>query len=438
MLPLLFAGLGLMAWAAVPQPAHALSADKPVAADSSPVWQVSLQPWLASITAANPGVRARRHEAESLGRYAEAADALPDPMISIGAQSIPTDFDLAGEMMTQLPVVSLRQVIPYPGKLFSRRELGQARARVAEVRTQAMAEARALELSVAAFRMARLREEMEAVSTTLSWMRLLSRSADTQYRVGRGLGQDADQIRVELGRLEAESSRLRAALAEARADWLRILGEAAPETLAFEDEPWTPPADFVTTVTKNNPGVAVARALVRVAERRLDLEKSDYGPEFNIELGYGARPEGRTDFLSARVGFTVPLWAPWSQQPEVDGARLEQKSAEVGVEDAALEASAMFSRVVAEHEEALTRRNLYRRQVLPNAARARESSQGAYDAGAADIFVPIEAIRRELVLKREYAAIEAERRSAEARMLALAGRLSAYRPAETVLEEEAR
>lgn len=391
---------------------------------SAPDWWTALQPYLVTIPARNPGTAALSERAQGTRRAASAAAALPDPMVVVGVQSVPTDGSFDREPMTQAPVIGVSQKIPYPGKLAARAAVTRADAVVLDQHSRAQAELRGFELVAASFTAVQLREERAFVQETIEWFELLANSAQARYRAGRGLGQDVDQIRVDIGRLRAEESRLAAAIVAAESEWQRILGVPMPSHLAFErGRPWFPQSDITDVIAEANPAYRVAVERLLATSERLREARSLYGPDFSIEFSYGVRQDDRQDFLSGRVGVSVPLWAPWSQRARVEGARQAVVAAELEQTDARLSAAAKLDAALASLGDAQRRELLYVRVILPDAEAARGSAAGAYEAGAVDIFVPIEATRRELTSRREFVGVVAARRVAEARIFVLAGHL---------------
>lgn len=401
----------------------------PAFAGSVPDWVRQLWPAFERIGTHNPGVGAQAEQAAAVRRAATAAGALPDPMLGLGMQAVPMDGSLTREPMTQAPVVTLQQAIPFPGRLRASAAAMRADGDEVDARRRLQIEARALDLAMAAIEAAQVAAEQALVRETLDWMQLLARSAEVRYVSGRGLRQDVEQVRVELGRLQAEQSRLGAMLAGAESGWRAVLGSVPMPRLSqvSADAParaWAPPDEVTAWALTANPDLQLQQRRRDVAEARLREARQRYAPDLVLELGYGVRHEDRQDFVSGRLAVSVPVWAAWSQRARVEGTQRNLAATDLERADVRQRVEARLDGGLAAWRDADHRRFLYETSVLPDARSARLSAAAAYESGHADIFAPIEAIRRELQSRREYARVVAEQRMAEARLLALAGRLA--------------
>ncbi|RMF16188.1 MAG: hypothetical protein D6761_06680 [Candidatus Dadabacteria bacterium] len=109
---------------------------------------------------------------------------------------------------------------------------------------------------------------------------------------------------------------------------------------------------------------------------------------------------------------------------------------EAELDDLRLALRATTDRLLATHRDLARREAIYTGSILGDARFARTSARAAYEGGAADVFVPIEATARYLRAEREYASLVAMRRSVEARLLALSGTLAPVRTRPTPSEDQ--
>lgn len=394
-----------------------------VAAEPLPAWHEVLAPALAAAAANDAATAVRVAETDAARFKARAAYAPPDPVILLAVQALPTDLDATGEAMTQVPLVAVSQTLPWWRKLDARAAVQEARAAALAAEAVELAEARALAAVAAAFTLEQLRVERAALEESLLWLSLLLESAAARYGAGSGLAADVERLRVALGRMQASALQLTAATAAAHAEW-HYLTAAAPLPNLVDAPDWHPPAAWATAVSAAAPQLAVVRARAQAAAAAQREARAGYGPDLMLELGYGVRHADRRDFFHAKLGLSLPLWAPWSQAPRLEAAAAAAAAADLRVVDTDRAVRAAWARWLATHAAAAARERLYREAILPAAATARDSAVNAYRSGAADLNTALDAVGREIDVRREAARTTAERRLAEAQLLAWMGRLA--------------
>jgi len=393
-----------------------------------PPWYAALAPYLTRVDTEHAGTAAAQAQAQARRAAARADTALPDPTLQVSVQSLPTNFDFDQANMTQAPLVSLRQQLPSLRQRRARRRAVGADADVHQAEAFETAEAAALTLAVAIFLEQQLRMEVEAVTAIRRWFTLLLESAQSDYRGGGGGGHDVAQIRVERAQLADELDRLQADLATARSRWRQILNVHATRLPVLPvTSAWQPSGIAVTTDVTTAPTVAIQRAQQAAAAQRIQAAKRSFGPDFGIEIGYGARHGDRRDFLTGRFAVSLPVWARQSQKPRIAAARRNEAAAEFARLDAERRTRARREALLVRHEQTTTRQRRYQSEILTAAETARRAAHDAYAAGEHDIFAVIDATRRALQVERDFARVVAERRRIEAELLALAGRL--HKPA---------
>lgn len=379
---------------------------------------LSLDTVLARV-ARHPEPRKWALRAEAKDAAARGAGAWMAPELGVGGAELPYP-GLAGGMAPGDPslMLSVRQMIPGPGKTTSRRSYRQslaapdrAEGRWAEARLAAEARSQYARLAVAARRLAVV-SEAEAV------MSLMLEVAEIRFR-----RRQADLSAV----LEAR----------ARKDELRAMG-AAEAAMGRQAEtalarlmgmPGHPPfrADTALALRPMDDGAAPGPA------RRADRERMDAEIRA-MELGLAAmRREGRPDFglqfdhmdmlgmgrrFSVMAMMTLPP-APWSSgMAKADAAAMEK---DIGAMRADREAMALMAgRMAAEMRLMLAAEAgqyaLYAGEIAPARRKSLEAALAAYQEGSGELFRVLDAwdrwlmarmrawdhLERALVLEAEY------------------------------------
>lgn len=212
-----------------------LAAQEPSAALARP----GLRMYVQEVFAQNAGLRASRDAQSAAIERVPPAGALPDPMVMLGAISIPIpSFDFDAEPMTQVPV-GLQQRFPFPGKQRAATASARADSAVAGTVVVAFEAELATNAARAYYRYA---EASTALSVWQERVALANRTVEvTQSRYATGAVPQTDLLRARLRRaeLEAERRRLEAGLTGALAQ-LNALREAA-DPLCLRCRWWTRP-----------------------------------------------------------------------------------------------------------------------------------------------------------------------------------------------------
>ncbi|MEA3411220.1 MAG: TolC family protein, partial [Pseudomonadota bacterium] len=278
----------------------------------------------------NPGLSEVQARAAAAAAIPSQEGALPDPSISFNALNLPVDtFDLGQEAMTQLQL-AVSQSFPFPGKLSLKEAAAQFDADalvngVDEARLQLVREVRA-----AWWRIFYLDRSIEIVDRNLDLLKEFVEIARTKYAVGEGLQQDVLLAQVERSQLKDRRITLRAARRGQVATLNALLDRQAGLAVRLPGKvdtrlPETPSAETLFELAdQSRPLLARRENELRAAATRVDVAERDRLPDFTVGAGYGFRngdnPDGtaRADFLSLRLGMTVPLYSGRKQARAVD------------------------------------------------------------------------------------------------------------------------
>ncbi|MCK9537754.1 TolC family protein [Dokdonella sp.] len=253
------------------------------------------------------------------------ADALPDPRLGFGIQSLPVGgphaWSLTEDGMT-MRQVGITQDLPSRAKRQARRE--SAEARVAEAEAESIATV--LDVQRAAARAwidlwaaSRERELLEALREESA----LSLAA-TRARLSGGGGSASDVLAVRASDLEL-ANRLDAAAArieQARARLARWLGESIPPRVAEPPDFATPPAEeavLVERLDQQGPLLAWA-AREAAAEAAVELARAEKNPDWSIGGGFAKRGAGDSNVIWMEVSVALPLF-PGNRQDRGISAR---------------------------------------------------------------------------------------------------------------------
>ncbi|WP_461210957.1 TolC family protein [Desulfocurvus sp. DL9XJH121] len=401
----------------------------------------------------NQDLLALEDQVRALREEAPFAGSLPDPGFSLGLSNVPVDsFELDQEAMTQKQI-GVSQQMPWFGTLGLAEKAAVLKADVQDRLVRAKRLELARQVAEAWYDLGFTARSLKVNAQLQAMVGQMLRVAETRYATGKGLQQDILSGQVRLSELldeQADLERKRRVLADRinallnREDLVDVEPPVLPED--EEGEPLAA-ATLATGALRLNPVVLSRRTAVDKAALDVDLARKDYYPDMNFRLGYGQRDEDpstgrdRSDFVSASVTFSIPLWQATRQDSKLAAAQSRLSSARRSLAALERELPHRIDALVAEIATARENRRLFDTALTKQAEQAADSSLAAYSVGRVGFDSMVEA-RLRLVrfeLRSEQYGFEARKMMARleetlggpvAAALAVA-RASAPRPPDT-------
>jgi outer membrane protein TolC len=310
---------------------------KTAAAQQSVLEAPGLRAYVAEVLTKNAGYHAAATQLRAAARRIAPAGALPDPMVSAGAMSVPApSFDLGAEDMTQVPTIMLQQHFPFPGKQGAQTAVARADSALADAGYQAVEAALVAAAARAYYTLAYARSALEVWRGRTDLANQAIAISQVRYETGAAAQTDLLRARLRRAELEEERRRLEAELtaAAAHVDALRagpgdsvatprLAARPVSELFQLYTEPVPPDSPLSQQLTMRNPALRAGAAEVERAARTERVFAIAARPDFTIGVQSGFRTQGREPFLTAQVGVSVPLWASRKQSPAAAAARLE-------------------------------------------------------------------------------------------------------------------
>ena len=359
------------------------------------------------------------------------AGALEDPRFAYEASNIPTgDFDFNSTPLSGHQL-GLRQKLPYPGLLSSRKNAAekQAEASAFLVDDQRFLVDGAVEMAWAELSFSQ--RALDITNRNVSLLRQLSATAESRYRVGSGLQLDVLRAQVELTALLQEQLGRNEAIERAEAQLVELLDLPAethfPRTSELRLAADRPMLDAVLgTLEERNARLAAARKNVEAARARIKAAEIEGLPDIDLGIGYRVRKSvpGDTvdgdDFVSAGLTIRLPVnRSKWRARVSEQRALLRRTEADLRAVRAELvsrtrQAHAELTR--ASSEEALLETGL-----VPQARQSLESSRSAYKVGRIEFLSLLDSQVRLLDAELRLVRARTDKRRAFAALEAAAG-----------------
>lgn len=395
--------------------AIAAAAAEPTAGDS-----LDLAALVREALAVNPDAAAARELWRAAEARVPAAGALDDPVLELMLDEQPVRGDGSGSRE-----VSLSQMVPFPGK----RGLMTAEARrMAEAEREMardMARAVVTEVKEAYWRLYMLESQLATMRDSRLALEDAIDATRARYEAGIAGQQDLLLAKVEAGELDAAIRTAEEQAKAARAQLNLAIGRDASTPLGRPGSPALSPfaatrEDVVAAARSDRPSVRAKEREVASAEAAHRLARIAYRPDFMLSAGYMDMPD-EIDQWRAAVALTLPVWKWRKQNAEARAAgrravaAREALDAEKNRVEAAVEER--FARVTAERDVVA----LYEREILPAADLAYRSARANYLAGKETFLVLLEAVRKNLDLRKMYYEFFADTEMQLARLEEAAG-----------------
>jgi outer membrane protein, heavy metal efflux system len=339
------------------------------------------------------------------------AGALPNPSLELMLQDASFPKYTVGTAEMSMIGPEVRQALPFPGKREARRDAARAEAAIRvdeldQVRRQLVAEVRSLYGKLYA-----LDQERTALSAARELLDMLAATAATRYSVGQVEQEAVIKAQLEVSRLEERSDDLDAERAKLVAALNRVLDQPGATPLGRVTA--LPPVDvparpWEDTVLASAAEVAVRRAAVTAAERRLSLARLDLKPDFTTGAAVGLRG-GFDPVVTLRFGIELPFWRREKQQPMIRGAEHELAMAQAELRDAEAAVRAEAARLAAEWQRSEKQIQRYQQAIVPQTSAAIDTARASYLAGRGDFLTVVDDFSRWLDARVQLASREAER-----------------------------
>jgi outer membrane protein, heavy metal efflux system len=346
----------------------------------------------------NPMLQASEAAVQAVAAQERSARLPPDPQFQLGVMnaSLPgLRTDMPGAMA---PSVQVMQMVPFPGKLslsgkIARQSTAMADAVAAETAWEVRAHA-----AMAVFEIYQIDRQIEVMRETLELLRNFEQVAKAMYVSGEGRQSDVLRASVEVVRMDAEIARMTAMRISATARLNAVLDRPAGTSvaaLAFPPLPLTlPPADELRGWAGETRPLLVRSGIgVEQAGTRRSLARLELWPDLTVGVQYGQRPSdmGTERMGSLMLGVSLPVFAGRRQMQMRNEAAAMERMNQAELTDARARVNARIGELLAELDRARTLVDLYRTEVLPQAAANVSSSFSSYRVGTVDFMTLVDA-----------------------------------------------
>lgn len=375
-----------------------------------------------------PGLEAYDYAAAAAREAAVAEGEMPDPLVSLGAQSVPItgsdSLSFTQEDMTMTTIGVMQEMVrPEKRQAAANRMQAESEQWMLERAAQAREVARDAKLAwIDAYEAARQVVLYERLAEELSAERKVA-----SQRISSGAAQATDVFQLDsmLAGINDRRIAARSGAQRARARLARWLGDAAfrplPVALTHADSGSVEQMTSSEAVLEDHPQLAVRRKAIDVARFEADRARAERKADWSWQVMYGHRQADRSDMVSVQIAMPLQINRAQRQDRRVaEKLALVERMRAMTI-DRERELHADFLAVQADVEAARARLREYRERLAPAAQARLQSASAGYASGASSLATLWEARRAVVEADLQYAMIESEMLRAEARYAYLAG-----------------
>ena len=342
----------------------------------------------------NTNIIAAKYWHSSADFAAKAAGALPDPQLTFAASNMPRSSLSFDQTPMSGKSIGFMQPIPWPGKLSAKSRLAHS---ISDVQSENVKIARNMVV-----------RQVKEVYFDYSYWVLATYLIDENIKISKDIiefietryanGESSLEEVITSEIKSAELSNKKMQSESNQKSSLLKLGHLTNDTftvsadiaalLPLEIEALLPVE--INAVT-GSPNLARARFNVKAAKDKESLARSKYLPDFMLGIDYRIRsdkltePIGGEDFLSFKVGLSVPLWffarqknEVRAKQQELLATQAEEKSISIVLQQSIKDTQQQLRSL---HKQV----KQYQTTIIPLAEAAFEAAFAAHEVGQIDL-----------------------------------------------------
>lgn len=338
----------------------------------------------------NPSILAARMGWEAVIENYRVVTGYPDPELMVTYYPDPIETRLGPQDLN----ATISQKIPFPGKLSKTGEVVEAEARIAKLKLDQTVRDVIVSIRESYYELLYIRHGKRVADQNMKLLEHLRKVAETNYARNHNTLLDIVKAQSQTGQLrydillledleKTEIARLNGLLSRPPGSPVGELQKDPIPSISFSLE------EIYSLAEANQEEIKMANVRVEKAEKEIELARYEALPDFKIGLFYAdiGNPDvmnppsnAGTDALGIQTGMSLPLWFG-KNKGRTERARAEMRKAEAAknarVNDTNAQIRALYFRL--ENARRLT--DLYRNELLPQAAKAMEIGETWFREG---------------------------------------------------------
>lgn len=377
----------------IPATVGSFAADQPELAD--------MRTFLTLAAENNNDLQAAFQQWQAAIGKSEAANVLPDPVLSFGSYTTPLETR-GGPALYKY---GLTQKFPFFGKLALKEQMALREADGLKAGLVAMKLATFREVKNAYYEYAYLAKAIDTTKENLALMQYFEAIATARYTTGSAQYADVIRPQMELGKLEERLRSLTDQGQPLQARLNALLDRPSQTPIAFPQSlPTMTLVDsretLLTELLANSPVLASQDAIMAREQAGADMAKREYFPDFTFgvdvtEVGAARTPgvtgDGKNPVV-ATVAVNIPLWFD-ARKAAVSEGKAKVLAAQQKRRGLERQLTASLEQALYKYRDAARKIDLYGHTLTPKARQSLEVTVEAFMTGKSSSLELIDAER---------------------------------------------
>jgi outer membrane protein, heavy metal efflux system len=355
------------------------------------------------------------------------AAAIPNPVFSFTVHELAPKAFARESRHLAVPALlpQIQQLIETAGKRRLRIESSELATEAVNFDVQDVARVLTNSVRRSFYNLLLAQKTIKVASDNLEHYREILRVNEIRLKVGDVAEMDFVRIEVESLKVQSDQDQARAALNQARADLLLLLGwpENSVEINAVEAWPEASPEivmirqdELVQRSLERRPDMRAARVRIAQARKTLTLAQRQVIPDVTISAFYD-QDQGNQFPRTGGVGISIPIPLFYQQKGQISQARVGLTSTELALRQAEYDVRAEVMKASAAWKSADAIARRFETSVVKKIETLRRSQELAYQKGAVGVLDLIDAQRSYRAIMLDYYAALSNRSKAWADLL---------------------
>ncbi|SCX88485.1 TolC family protein [Nitrosospira sp. Nsp13] len=375
----------------------------------------------------NLGLIAARLNIDSAEAEQIIAAAIPNPVFRLTTSELAPRAFARESRNLAVPAIlpQIEQLIVTAGKRRLRIESSELATEAVEFDVQDVARVLTNAVRRSYYSLLLAQKILKAASDNFERYREILRVNEVRLKVGDVATVDFIRIEVESLKVQGDQDQALAALNQARADLLLLLGwpENSIEITAVETWPEASPEialarqdQLVERALERRPDMRAARVRIAQAKKMLTLAQRQIIPDVTITAFYD-QDQGNQFPRTGGVGISLPIPVFYQQKGEISKARVSVTNSELALAQAEQDIRAEVMKASASWQSADAIARRFETSVVKRIETLRKAQEIAYQKGAVGVLDLIDAQRSYRAIMLDYYTALANRSKAWADLL---------------------
>lgn len=272
-------------------------------------------------------------ESESKREFSAYARSLPDPVLMLGVDNLPTDGASFDQYLPSSKTIGFKQQIPNglvrKSQSDKQVQISKKKSLIAQFTKERL---KGMLLSDLA-KLNKVKKQQQFAKKQLAHYKDLENYFRGRLESGSGVYWRFSQVDVERSLIEQKLNNLNAERHEIESNLVRLVGELPDISVTkIPEAVWEDIDDLYP--------VSISKQDILKASHDVTTAEASYRPNYGLKALYKQRESGQNfdgqDWFSIQATISVPLWYKWNQEPKKRAALAQKSSAEQAYESTRL------------------------------------------------------------------------------------------------------